>query len=218
MRGGTPDTHRDDRPPAPGLCGLSPLGPFLSLQFGDHEILVLPVPPQGLAKQEWLWQSEDSHREGCETMSNFLKQTQGPPVPLIPAQALLKPCLYTSCPCHPPLAPTLSGQPADPDVGVPVYPSTGNHTHASRLFSSIFHLTPLRGKSPWPQLSHPPTPAAPEPGKAGLQDSTSPEGTCTPWRESLQGAVFLFSREDVQGFRLLKENDGVDFSPFTFTV
>ena len=112
MRGGTPDTHRDDRPPAPGLCGLSPLGPF-------REILVLPVPPQGLAKQEWLWQSEDSHREGCETMSNFLKQTQGPPVPLIPAQALLKPCLYTSCPCHPPLAPTLSGQPADPDVGVP---------------------------------------------------------------------------------------------------
>ena len=151
-------------------------------------------------------------------MSNFLKQTQGPPVPLIPAQALLKPCLYTSCPCHPPLAPTLSGQPADPDVGVPVYPSTGNHTRASRLFSSIFHLTPLRGKSPWPQLSHPPTPTAPEPGKAGLQDSTSPEGTCTPWRESLQGAVFLLSREDVQGFRLLKENDGVDFSPFTFTV
>ena len=44
--------------------------------------------------------------------SNFLKQTKGPPVPLIPAQALLKPCLYTSYPCHPPLASTPSGQPA----------------------------------------------------------------------------------------------------------
>lgn len=167
---------------------------------------MLTVPPQGLAKQEWLWRSEDSHREGCK------RRSQEPPVPLIPAQALLKPCLYTSSPCHPPLAPTLSGQPAeDPNVGIPVYPSVGKHTHASRLFSSIFRLTPLRGKSPWPQLSHPPTPAAPEPGKAGLQDSTSPEGTCTPWRESLQGAVSLLSREDVQGFRLLKENDGVDF-------
>ena len=90
------------------------------------------------------------------------KQTEGPPVPLIPAQALRKPCLYTSCPCHPPLAPAPPGQPAgDPHVGIPVYSSSGNHIHASRLFSSVSHLTPLRGNRrglsqathphPWPQ-------------------------------------------------------------------
>ena len=37
--------------------------------------------------------------------SHFLKQTKGPPVALIPAQALLQPCLYTRCPCHPPFPP-----------------------------------------------------------------------------------------------------------------
>ena len=76
----------------------------------------------------------------------FPQTNQRPPVALIPAQALLKPCLYTRHPCHPPLAPAPSGQPAgDPHVGIPVYPSSGNHIHASRLFSSVSHLTPLRG-------------------------------------------------------------------------
>ena len=32
-------------------------------------------------------------------------------------------------------------------VGIPVYPSSGNYIHASRLFSSVSHLTPLRGNS-----------------------------------------------------------------------
>ena len=46
----------------------------------------------------------------------------------------------------PSLPPAPSGQPAgDPHVGTPVYPSSGNHIHASRLFSSVSHLTPLRG-------------------------------------------------------------------------
>lgn len=89
-------------------------------------------------------QPEDCHGEGCGGRPN--KQAAGPPVPLIPAQAQLKPCLYASCARHPPLAPAPPGQPAgDPHVGIPVYSSSGNHIRASRLFSSVSHLTPLRG-------------------------------------------------------------------------